>query len=362
MKRMIALTLLAVMLLGLTACGTVNKTEVSVLWADLAYDADGNIIMVPNSLINAVERAMYIENIAYNHYDGNADAATQLEQAQTAVDSGCSALMVQLADPAAAQQFVDLAQGKDIPVLFFGCDVDEIVTSGYEKCAVVRTDAASVGTVQGNMIVKHLQDDKNADALDTNGDGKLNYLALGDVATAAEMSAAVLVKVEAEVQELTAQTLDKGKDQYGVLTAPDGSAVELIIADSDQAVLEVMPYLQQLGFNKDKLTTHCVGIFTVGSDADYKASVLAGKPESAEAIKAYFEENRYLVDLTAVKEEDLDEMVYNTMNVIDAGRILNTVMEDHDALAEQAAALMASLLKGEAISEAYVAVPYKPYA
>lgn len=358
MKKIIALVLMAVMLLGLAACATVNKTEVSVLWTDLEYDGDGNIIMVPNSLINAVERAMYIENISYKHYDGDNDAANQTQQAQTAVETGCSALMVQLADPASAQQIIDLAKGKNIPVVFFGCDVDETVVSGYEKCAVIKTDAASVGTVQGEMIAEYLEEEKNLEALDTNGDGKIGYLALGQVAVEHES----LEAVTGSVEELTVSSVTKKKTEYGLLTTADGSAVELIISDSDQAVLETMVILQGLGFNKNKLTTHCVGIFTVGSDADYKAHVLAGKPEGEEAVKAYYEENRYLVDLTSVKAEEIGEMVYNTMNVIDAGRILNTVMEDYDAMAEQAAAIMASLLKGEAVAEAYVTVPYKPYA
>ena len=327
MKKIIALVLMAVMLLGLTACGTVNKTEVCVLWADLEYDAENNIIMVPNSLVNAVERAMYIENIAYSHYDGNADAANQVQQAKTAADNGCSGLMVQLADPAAAQQIVDIAKGKNIPVVFFGCDVAQEVAAGYEKCAVIKTDVASVATVQNEMIGKYLEDEKAAAALDTNGDGKISYLAMGQIAVEQEM----LEAVAGSVEELTAGTVTKNKTEYGILNTADGGAVEMIIADNDQAVMEAMVKLQAMGFNKDKLTTHCVGIFAVGSDADYKELVLSGKPEGEAEAKAYLEQNRYLVDLTAVKAEELSEMVYNTMNVIDAGQILNTAMEDYDS-------------------------------
>ncbi len=371
MKKIIAMVLLTTILLGLAACGTVNKSEVSIIWSDLEYDKENSIIMVPNSLINAVERAMYIENISYAHYDGDSDSAKQTQLAQEALDKGCAAIMVQLADTASAQAFIDLAKAKNVPVVFFGCDVEESVAAGYDKCAVIKTDAASVSKVQGEMIGSAITEKKAMETLDTNGDGKLTYMAIGDVSEAVENANTVLQEAgiaaleaveAASVEELDVTSIEKKKTEYGVLTAADGNAVELIIADNDQAVLEAVVALQAKGFNKEKLTTHFVGIFAVGSDADYKSHVLSGKPEGEEAVKAYYEEQRYLVDLTAVKDEEIDVMVYNTMNVIDAGQILNTAMEDYDALAEQAAAIMAQLLKGKAVETAYIAVPYKAYA
>ena len=88
MKKFIAFVLIATMLLGLAACGAINETEVSILWSDLSYNEDGSIAMVPNSLINAIERAMYIENINYTHYDGNNDQPTQFKQATDALNAG----------------------------------------------------------------------------------------------------------------------------------------------------------------------------------------------------------------------------------------------------------------------------------
>ena len=58
-----------------TSCGSVNKSDVAILWS-----GDGEV-KVPNSLINCMERAMYIENIAYAHYGANLKADDQLKQA-----------------------------------------------------------------------------------------------------------------------------------------------------------------------------------------------------------------------------------------------------------------------------------------
>ena len=60
MKKWIAMLLLAAMMLSLAACGKVNDSPVAILWS-----GDGEV-KVPNSLINSMERAMYIENIRYN--------------------------------------------------------------------------------------------------------------------------------------------------------------------------------------------------------------------------------------------------------------------------------------------------------
>ena len=64
MKKIVSLILIALLTLSVfifTGCGAINKSEVSILWS-----GDGEV-KVPNSLINSMERAMYIENIAYAH-------------------------------------------------------------------------------------------------------------------------------------------------------------------------------------------------------------------------------------------------------------------------------------------------------
>ena len=83
MKKIISLILVALFALSaitLTAC-SINSTEVSILWSDKGE------VLVPDSLINCIERAMYIENISYKHYGANGDHETQLGQAKAAVET-----------------------------------------------------------------------------------------------------------------------------------------------------------------------------------------------------------------------------------------------------------------------------------
>ena len=118
MKKLIAMLLVAVLAMSFAACGTINETEVSILWS-----GDG-IVHLPNSLINAVERAMFIESISYAHYGANGDQVEQTKQANAALNAGCSALVVELVDVAAAQEIVDAAKAKNVPVVFMNCNIE----------------------------------------------------------------------------------------------------------------------------------------------------------------------------------------------------------------------------------------------
>ena len=127
MKKWIAMLLLAAMMLSLAACGKVNDSPVAILWS-----GDGEV-KVPNSLINSMERAMYIENIRYDHYGANGNPDTQIQQAKEALEAGCAALMVELVtdvEDAAAKAIIVAAKAKNVPVVFFNCNVSDDVLAG----------------------------------------------------------------------------------------------------------------------------------------------------------------------------------------------------------------------------------------
>ena len=111
MKKVLSLLLVALLILPvicLSGCGAINKTEVSILWSGKGK------VEVPNSLINSMERAMYIENIDYKNYGANMDAGKQIEQAKEVLNKGCSVLVVELVSPLSAQEIVNAAKEKNL--------------------------------------------------------------------------------------------------------------------------------------------------------------------------------------------------------------------------------------------------------
>lgn len=331
MKKLIAIVLMLGMLLSLAACGTINSTEVAVLWS-----GNDTVARIPNSLINAVDRAMYIENIAYTHYAAAGDQATQTTQAEEALNAGCAALMIELVDDSAAQSIVDLAKANNIPVVFFNCTVSEETLASYDKCAAVVTDKATLGTTYGKAIGEYVLE--NISAVDRNNDGVVSYYAEGDVS--AMIAAADQVLTAGSQNALSAV---EGSDLATVLAAnneENGNMIELVITDSDERALDALEALQHIDFNTTRLTTHCIPVFTVGADADASA----------------------FTDTSAMTEEELAQLIYNTMNVVDAGQMAGTAAEDYDGLAVAAADVVAGYINGSTVTEALVAIPYTIYA
>lgn len=377
MKKTLALILAALMALtalSFVACGSINKTEVSVIWAG---EAD---IKVPDSLINCMDRAMYIQNIHYKNYGAEGSGEKQYDLAKAAVDGGCAVLVVEVINPLEVGRYIELAKGKSIPVIFIGNQLVssavalyEATAGAYDKCVIVRSNSDTAYTVQAKQIADYVKE--NFDAVDRNGDRKITYMTY--------LSKNETAKVAAKVNELLAteeyaikvggmfskETVNTELVFYpdapvtipsmnyypalGAASAQDAimkknqDAIELIITDDDTVARDVLVTLQKHGFNKDELVTKCIALFTVGFEADYKAYVLENKPKDESKVQEYLENSKHLCDLTVVEEEDLAVMIWNTKNVIGTGRIAGTVIEDQDAITGAVASIVRNFIKGK---------------
>ena len=379
MKRTVSLVLVALLTLSLfcfTGCGAVNEGEVSILWS-----GNGKVEN-PNSLINAMERAMYIKNVEYKHYGANGNWETQVEQAKAALSLGCQVLVVELAGENGAQAIIDAAKEKDVPVVFFNCWLSKSIVESYDKCYLISSDKDSIADVQGKMIADYIK--ANFDEMDKNEDNKISYNLT--YTTGIIYSSAAIEKAS----ELLAMKGENNDPDYRVkrglfgekfnlslnLAEGDITDAEMILTESDEIAVVVLKALQEKGYNTNELTTKCVPIFTIGESVDYKELLLAGRPAipaelqikegdsksiidlKNKAIKQlltelqeYYADNQYLVDLTVVNESDLAEMVYTTVNVIDAGRIAGTATEDRDTIAMAVASVVRNLAKGNAATD-----------
>lgn len=370
MKKSVSLLLISILVFALfcfTGCGAINKSDVAVLWS-----GDG-VVKVPNSLINSMERAMYIENIAYKHYGANADVEKQLSQAKEAVEGGCAALAVELVSPLIAQGIVDVAKAKDVPVIFFNCVVDESVIKSYNKCVLITSNTDTISEVQGEVIADYVK--ANYDNLDKNEDGKISYTyaGFGDIPVKSVEAANKLLATDDYKVKLNKKKINTviELDINTYFTVDDIiKNVEMIVTEDDVTAYMVLVSLQEKEYNTDKLVTHFIPIFTVGDSVDYKDLVLSDRPEipehlvikdddsnkeiknknkeikKLENLQAHYYNFRYLLDLRDVNESDLDEMVYTTANVIDSGRLAGTVLVDNDALAGAVAKVLKNFIKG----------------
>ncbi len=169
-----------------TAAEAEAEAEATTAAAEAAA-VDGNVgvfyYSYSDTYISSVRSAMDAKwdelGITYTDYDGNSTQTTQTEQVSTAITSGANLLVVNIVDTGsddAAQNIVDQAKEKDIPVIFFNREVSDDVVNSYEKCVFIGTDAAEAGHMQGEMIADFLLEGDNYANTDLNGDGEISYV------------------------------------------------------------------------------------------------------------------------------------------------------------------------------------------
>ena len=376
MKRIVSLILVSLLTLSaffcLAGCGAVNEGKVVVLWKD------ENKATNPNSLINCMDRAMYIENIECTYFGANGVAAKQLEQAQSAIAEGCQVLVVELIDAGNAQAIVDAAKEKNIPVVFFNCDVD-VSTLNYENCYVINSNTDTIAEVQGKLIADYVK--ANYKDIDNNKDKQITAINKGE--TIGENAIKKANELLATDDYKVSDSLFGEKYSLSVVATDDTvlTNAELIVTNEDDVAFEVLKQLQSEDYNTDKLAEKFVPIVTVNADKDYKAYVVSGRPEipaedrinegddqktidaknekikNNKELQEHYEKNKYLVDLTAVRETELQEMIYTTLNVIDSGRLAGSAITDQDGISAAVATIVKNLCQGNDFAKGLVAEP-----
>ena len=239
----------------------------------------------------------------YNDYDANGNQTTQTEQITTAIAKGAKMLIVNVVDTGsndAAQNIIDMAKEKDIPVIFFNRSVDETVVSSYDKCVFVGTDYEMAGHMQGEMIGEYVL--ANYDAIDLNGDGKISYVMFKGQEGNMEAIARTQYGVEdcnkvltaagkPEIEFYDANNSNKYLvDQNGTWSSQaandylstilaqysetNKNMVELVIANNDEMALGAISGLQNAGYNTG--SGKSIPVFGVDATDAAKAAIAAG--------------------------------------------------------------------------------------
>lgn len=303
MKRIIGIiaSVLAVALM-LTACmsGCGKKSsagEISVFY----YTFSDTYISTVRS---AMDKILRDNGVKFNSYDANSNQSTQTEQIDIALSKGASMLVVNIVDTGsndAAQNIVDKAKAKNVPVIFFNRSVDKSVVSSYDKCIFVGTDYEMAGHMQGEMIGDYLL--KNYDAVDLNKDGKISYVMFKGQEGNMEAIARTQYGVEDANKVLTAAGKPEMKfydsqNQNGYLVDQDGNwssaaatnymgtilaqfsesnknMVELVIANNDEMALGAVSALQGAGYNKQGGKT--IPVFGVDATEAARTAIKEGR-------------------------------------------------------------------------------------
>ena len=279
MKKFIAVILaLLLATTALVACGTTGGSgkkdgEVSVFYYTFG---DTYISSVRSNMDKLLKNA----GLKYQNYDANGNQTTQTEQVTTALAKGSRLLIVNVVETGsddAAQNIVNQAKAKNVPVIFFNRSVSEAVVSSYDKCVFVGTDYEMAGHMQGEMIGNYLVE--NFAKLDLNGDGKISYVmfkgqegnmeAIARTQYAVEDANKILAAagrsplefydakntnkylVDQNGQWSAAAATDYMSTLLGQYSEANNNMVELVIANNDDMALGAITALQAKGYNKE---------------------------------------------------------------------------------------------------------------
>ena len=314
------------------------------------------------SVRTALDAKLDEMGVTYQDYDSNSNQTTQNEQIDTAIQTGANLLIVNIVTSGsvdASQQIVDKASTAGIPVIFFNRAVEDDDTEGqvlgsYDKCAFVGTDAPEAGHMQGKMIGEYLVE--NYDAVDLNGDGVIQYA----------MMMGQLGNVEAIA-----------RTQYGV---EDANAV---LTEAGKPELEFFD-----ASNEDK--------YQVDQDGNWSAT--AANNYMTTNLSQYNEENNNMIELVICNNDGMAEGVISALNdkgyntgddkmipvfgvdatdaakqLISDGKMIGTIKQDADGMAECIAALAGNCASGKEVmdgTDSYnisenvsnkIYIPYQPY-
>ena len=326
MKKLLAIVLTLVCIVSLTACNTgfgSNDGEISVFY----YTYSDTYI---SSVRSAMDKILKDAGKTFNNYDANGNQTTQTEQVTTAIAKGSKLLIVNVVDTGsndAAQNIIEQARAKDIPVIFFNRSVDESVVSSYDKCVFVGTDYEMAGHMQGEMIGDYVLE--HYDDLDLNGDGKISY---------------VMFKGQEGNMEAIARTQYGVEDCNKVLTAAGKPEIEFY--DSS---------------NSNKYLVDQNGLWSSAAANDYMSTILA----------QYSETNNNMIELVIANNDEmalgaisgLQTAGYNTgsgktipvfgvdatdaaKDAIGKGTMVGTIKQDADGMASTIAAIADNFDKG----------------
>lgn len=154
---------------GNTGGGQVTSIRIGVSVYDQYDTFVSEMINHFNEYASEVSASMD-SNVSVNIdvYNAAASQTTQNNQVKTMLEDGCDIICVNLVDRTEPVTIIDMAEKKDVPVIFFNRELVEQDLERWDKLYYVGAKAFESGIMQGEMAADIF---KNDPAADKNGDG-----------------------------------------------------------------------------------------------------------------------------------------------------------------------------------------------
>lgn len=229
------------------------------------YKYDDNFMSVVRQAIEKEAAADSKTRILMN--DSQNSQSMQNDQVDVMLARGVQALAINLVDPAAAPTIIQKAKIDDVPVVFYNKEPAPEAMASYDKVFYVGTDSKESGIIQGDLIAAQW---KANPTWDKNGDGVLQYVMLKgepghpDAEARTSYSIQTLNDNGIKTQELHMDTgmwdTAMAKDKMDAwLSGPNGSKIEVVIANNDGMAMGAIEALRGAGQKNPSFWCGCIG-------------------------------------------------------------------------------------------------------
>lgn len=183
--------------------------------------------------------------------DASQSQLTQNEQVKSLIEKGCDVICVNLVDRTEPTTITDLAENKQVPIIFFNRELVAVDLERWSELYYVGADALQSGVFEGELAANAF---KTNAKMDKNGDDICQYVVLEgeaghqDSIVRTEYSVNTLIEngVEAEKLGYAMANWNRAQAQTktaALLTQFDGK-IELIIANNDDMALGAIDALR----------------------------------------------------------------------------------------------------------------------
>lgn len=276
------------------------------------YKYDDNFMSVVRQAIE--KEAAGDKDVRLLMNDSQNSQSMQNDQVDVMLARGVQALAINLVDPAAAPSIISKAKIDDVPVVFYNKEPSAAALASYDKAYYVGTDSKESGVIQGDLIAQHWKANKS---WDKNGDGVLQYVMLKGEPGHPDAEARTTYSVK-QINENGIKTeelhMDTGmwdtamaKDKMDAwLSGPNGSKIEVVIANNDGMAMGAIEALRGAGQK--------IPVFGVDALAEALALVKSGEMagtvlnDATSQAKATFELARNLAEGKSATEGTQWEM------------------------------------------------------
>ncbi len=305
MKKFLALALVAIMALGMvTVVSAADPVKVGVC----IYKFDDNFMTLYRT---EMETYLKEKGCEVTTMDSKNDQAEQNNQISAFIAQGVDVLIINPVQSSAAASIIELAKAANIPLVLINRQPTDEDLALFDKVCYVGADARQSGTMQGNIILN------TANKGDWNGNGVVDYvMIIGDPENVdaqyrTEFSIKALTDAGLKVNELFAQRGDwdqnKGQELAATALSKFGAEIDVIFCNNDGMAMGAAQSIAAAGR-------------TVGKDI-------------------------YLVGVDAIPE---------AMDLIKAGGMTGTVLNDHIGQSHKAADVALSAAAGETMEKIYM--------